>query len=201
MTRAFIRRLLQGLCVLVLSAAALAAEPPLPPDSVYRLDVPFSDQSGAEFRLAALRGRPQVVSMFYTSCRFVCPLIVDSAKGVAQALAADERAGLGLLLVSMDPARDDTAALAAVAARRKLDPANWRLARTEPGNVRKLAALLGVRYRGLADGEFNHTSALLLLDAQGRVRARTETLGAVPDSAFLAAVRSALAEAGDDRGG
>ena len=56
-----------------------------------------------------------------------------------------------------------------------------------------VAALLGVRYRELADGEFNHSSALVLLDAQGRVVARTERLGPVPDPAFLAAVKSTLA--------
>ena len=58
--------------------------------------------------------------------------------------------------------------------------------------MRKLAALLGIRYRQLADGEFNHTSVLILLDAEGRILARTEKLGAKPDPAFLAAVRKAL---------
>lgn len=175
--------------VYAMQASAAAG---LPSDSVYRLESAFSDQAGQAFRLADLRGRPQLVAMFYTSCRFVCPLIVDSAKGVEHALGAEQRARLGILLVSMDPARDDTAALHSVATRRGLDPASWRLARTQARDVRKLAALLGVRYRALADGEFNHTSALVLLDGQGRVLARTEKLGAVPDPDFLAAVRAAL---------
>jgi protein SCO1 len=193
-----LRSLLPLLFGLLLAPAAGAA-PPLPRDSVYQLPAELTDQAGRAFRLADQRGRPQVVAMFYTSCRFVCPLIVDSAKGVEHALTAQERSGLGLLLISMDPARDDTAALRSVADKRGLDPARWRLARPAPGDVRKLAALLGVRYRALADGEFNHTSALVLLDAQGRVRARTERLGAVPDPDFLAAVRqvtAAPAEAG-----
>ena len=165
----------------------------LPGDSVYLLDDAFSDQAGKPFKLADRRGRPQLVAMFYTSCRYICPLIVDSAKGVEHALAPAERARLGVLLVSLDPARDDTAALASVARKRKLDPARWTLARTDAGAVRRVAALLGVRYRALADGEFNHTSALVLLDAEGRVLARTERLGPVPDPAFLAAVKAALA--------
>jgi protein SCO1/2 len=174
--------------------AAGAAEPaPLPGDSVYQLQDAFSDQSGREFRLAGRRGKPQVVAMFYTSCRYICPLIVDSAKGVEHGLSPAERARLGILLVSLDPARDDTAALASVAAKRKLDPARWTLARTDEGSVRRLAALLGVRYRVLADGEFNHTSALVLLDAEGRVLASSEKLGSVPDPAFLASVKAAIA--------
>ncbi len=132
--------------------------------------------------------------MFYTSCRYICPLIVDSAKGVDHALTPAERARLGVMLISLDPARDDTAALASVARKRKLDPARWTLARTDAGTVRRVAALLGVRYRALADGEFNHTSALVLLDAQGRVVARTERLGPVPDPDFLAAVKKTLAQ-------
>jgi protein SCO1/2 len=168
----------------------------LPGDSVYLLDDGFSDQAGKVFSLADRRGQPQLVSMFYTSCRYVCPLIIDSAKGIEHGLSEVERAQLDFLLISMDPLRDDTAALASVAGKRKLDPARWTLARTEAASVRRVAALLGVRYRALADGEFNHTSALVLLDAQGRVVARTERLGSVPDPTFLAAVKSTLAARG-----
>jgi len=180
------------LLVCLLPAYALAAAP-LPPDSLYQLEAAFSDQSGQPFTLASRRGRPQLVSLFYTSCKFVCPLIIDSAKGVDHALAPAERARLDVLIVSMDPARDDTAALRSVADKRKLDPARWTLARTDAASVRKLAALLGVRYRLLVDGEFNHTSALLLLDSEGRKLASSLKLGTVPDPEFLAAVRRALA--------
>jgi len=185
---------LVALLLLALPVPGLAATP-LPGDSVYLLEDAFSDQSGKPFTLAERRGKPQVVAMFYTSCRYVCPLIVDSAKGVEHALSPAEREHLGILLVSLDPMRDDTAQLASVARKRKLDPSRWTLARTEAGTVRRVAALLGVRYRALADGEFNHSSALVLLDSEGRVVARTERLGPVPDPAFLAAVKAALATA------
>ena len=72
-------------------------------------------------------------------------------------------------------------------------PTRWTLARTDEKGVRTLAALLGVRFRVLSDGEFNHTSALILLDAEGRVIARTETLGNKPDPVFLAAVKKTVA--------
>ena len=174
---------------LPLSAAAAAG---VPADSVYQLGDSFTDQRGREFTLSSRAGKPQLVAMFYTSCRYVCPLIVDSAKGVQHALAPAERDRLGILLVSLDPARDDVAALASVASKRKLDPGSWTLARTEPASVRRLAAVLGIRYRALADGEFNHSSALVLLDSEGRVLARTERLGSVPDPEFMAAVKAAL---------
>lgn len=189
------RALLLVLIGCVAPVSVQAAESVLPDDSIYRLDAPFSDQAGTPFTLATRRGRPQLVAMFYTSCRYVCPLIVDSAKGVEHALSESERERLGILLVSLDPARDDTAALKSVFDRRKLDPARWTLARTDDRNVRSLAALLGVRYRALADGEFNHTSSLVLLDAEGRRVASSSALGATPDPGFLAEVRKALAPA------
>jgi len=179
--------------LLVALAFASPASAELPGDSVYRVEDILSDQSGRTFTLAEGRGKPRLVAMFYTSCRYICPLIVDSAKGVEHALTPAERDRLGILLVSLDPARDDTAALASVAAKRKLDPSRWTLARTEAAGVRRIAAVLGVRYRALADGEFNHTSSLVLLDAEGRVVASTERLGSVPDPAFLAKVKALVA--------
>ena len=187
----------QALRQLVLAGALLlcgfvAAAADLPSDSVYQLDAPLSDQEGHAFQLADKRGRVQLVAMFYTSCAYVCPLIIDSAKGIEHALSDAEREKLGLLLVSLDPARDDTAALKYIADKRKLDPQHWTLARTDEANVRKIAALLGVRYRALVDGEFNHTSALVLLDPEGRKLASSARLGPEPDPEFLTAVRAAL---------
>ncbi|ODS62045.1 MULTISPECIES: SCO family protein [unclassified Arenimonas] len=182
------------LLALLLALPAAASE--LPGESIYRLADTYTDQAGRDFALAEGRGEVRLVAMFYTSCRYVCPLIVDSAKGVEHALAPEERARLHVLLVSLDPDRDDPAALKSVFDKRRLPADRWTLARTEAPGVRRLAAVLGIRYRPLADGEFNHTSALVLLDREGRVLARTETLGAKPDPAFLAAVKAALAAPG-----
>jgi protein SCO1 len=190
-------RLVAALLVLVFAcnAAGQTTVAPIPEDSIYQLGASFSDQHGKSFKLADRRGRPQLVAMFYTSCQYVCPLIIDSAKGVEHALTEAERSGLAILLVSIDPARDDTAALRSVFDKRKLDAAHWTLARTDAPSVRMLAALLDVRYRALVDGEFNHTSALFLLDGDGRKLASSAKLGTVPDADFLAAIRAALAAA------
>ena len=133
-----------------------------------------------------------MVSMFYTSCRFQCPLIIDSGKAIEHALTPQERARFGITLVSLDPKRDTPRALAAVAAKRHLDATRWTLLRPAAGDVRAIAGLLGVRYRALADGDFNHTSVLVLLDAEGRVLARTDKVGSPADAEFLAKVHAAL---------
>lgn len=168
------------------------AETPLPGDSVLQINNTFTNQDGKNFKLSERRGKPQLVAMFYTSCRYICPLIIDSGKGVDNSLTAAERNNLSILLVSIDPKRDTPKALMTIVNKRKLDTRRWTLARTNQKGVRTLAALLGVRYRVLDDGEFNHTSALILLDAEGRILARTETLGSKPDPQFLIAVKKAL---------
>lgn len=179
--------------LLFIFAFTTHAATPLPGDSVLQIDHTFTNQNGKNFKLGERRGKPQLVAMFYTSCRYICPLIIDSGKGVDNALTLAERDNLSVLLVSIDPKRDTPQALMFIVNKRKLDSKRWTLARTDEKGVRTLAALLGVRYRVLADGEFNHTSALILLDAEGRVLARTETLGSKPDPQFLAAVRKAVA--------
>jgi SCO1/SenC len=95
------------------------------------------------------------------------------------------------VLITFDPARDDVAALKKMSQQRKLDPAHWTLARPDAASARKIAATLGIQYRQLANGEFNHTTVLILLDADGRIVARTKKLGAV-DPAFVKLVHQTL---------
>jgi protein SCO1/2 len=199
MKRTVLRVLRPALACLLLAtafgapAAAPATASPLPKDSVYQLPLPLTDQHGKTSDWRHHRGKPQVVAMFYTSCQYICPLIVDSGKAVEHALTPAEQAKLGLLLISMDPKRDTPAALMRIAKQRRLDSARWSLASPRDEDVRGVAGVLGVRYRQLADGEFNHTSALVLLDRDGRIVTRTEKIGGAVDPEFIKAVRRVVA--------
>src|SRR3546814_11290823 len=122
-------------CMLLAAAFAAPAQEPLPRDSVYQLPATLTDQDGKSWDWRDKRGTPQVVAMFYTSCQYVCPLIVDSGKAVERALSTDERAKLGILLISMDPARDDPEELMSVASKRKIDGARWTLDTPAPANL------------------------------------------------------------------
>lgn len=176
----------------IASAATPSGKTPLPADSIYQLPLRLTDQHGATRDWRTLRGKPRLVSMFYTSCAYICPLIVDSGKAVEHSLTPAQRARLGIVLISMDPARDTPAALGKVVGERRLDTARWTLAAPPKDAVRNVAGVLGIKYRALADGGFNHTSALVLVDADGRILARTEQVGTKVDPEFLAAVRRAV---------
>lgn len=185
------------LSLLLLATGAFASNPqvsrtPLPQDSVYQLPLPLTDQHGRTWDWRTHRGHPQLVTMFYSACPNMCPLIVDSGKAIEHALSPAERAQLQLLYISLDPQRDTPPTLSALARKRGLDPARWSLASPRAQDVRSVAGVLDVRYRKLANGEFNHTSVLLLLDREGRIVARTERIGGAPDPDFLASVHRVL---------
>lgn len=183
------------------SLAALAAWPALaapagalPGDSVYRLDAALQDQDGQPFALASLQGGPVLASMFYTSCDMVCPMIFETIKATVQALPARERTELKVLMVSFDPARDTVAVLKKAADAHGCD-AQWTLARTDDATVRRIAAALGAQYRRLSNGEFNHSTTIVLLDRDGRIAARSGKLG-TPDPALVQAIHRVGTAAG-----
>lgn len=175
-----------------LSATQEPDQTPLPGDSVYRIKAALTDQDGRAFKLDAHRGRVMLVSMMYNSCTFVCPMLVDTMMLTRDNLTEKERMQLDALLITFDPARDDVKSLKSVMDQRALDPAQWRLARTDAVSTRKIAAVLGIQYRLLPDGEYNHTTVLILLDTEGRIRGRSRKIGSL-DPAFIKLIRQTLA--------
>lgn len=172
-------------------AAAVQAQA-LPGESLYHLQANLADQRGQPLQWAELRGRPKLVSMFYTHCTMTCPLIIESAKNVQSQLSPAERGRLDVVMVTLDPARDTAAALDETARLHRV-PADWRFLRPEPDDVRAIASVLGVKYRPRDDGSINHASVLVLLDADGIVRARSEVAGIAAEPAFIAEVEALLA--------
>lgn len=184
--------------LLALAALAAAANTPcsaaeLPGDSVYRVEAALVDHAGTPRRFADSAGAVRLVTLFYASCGYVCPLLIEQIRRIEAQLDEGERARLQVLLISLDPERDSPQALADLANRRKLDTARWMLAQPAAADLRKLSAVLGVQYRRRDDGEFNHSSVITLLDAEGRVLAQTAQLGGEPDAGFIATLKQALA--------
>jgi len=142
--------------------------------SVYDLNSKWQDQAGTARTLSSLRGRPQVLALIYTTCTAICPMTVSAMQEV------ESKAGpaAGFVLVSMDPERDSPARLAEYAKQRKLSP-RWTLLSGGPSAVRELAAVLGVKYRSVSPTEIVHTSALTILDANGRRAAQYSETDAV----------------------
>ncbi len=185
--------MLIGLILLWVAGFAAAATDELPHNSVYKLDVSVTDQEGqtTQWRDAAnASSGPRIVSMFYTRCDYVCPMLFEAIRNIELQLPPVQRQRLQVGLITLDPARDDVAALKKTASQRGGDTARWRLYRTQPKDVRKLAGVLGVQFRQLKSGEFNHSTLIVLLDPQGVELARTDNI-TKPDANFIKAVLKA----------
>ena len=154
--------------------APAASAPGLP---LYDLHLPLTDQTGAAIGVDVFRGHPVVISMFYSSCPYACPTLIADVQRLLAHLPAAQRAAVRVLLVSFDPERDTTGRLAELSRKHRLDPQVVKLARGEPDAVRELAAVLGIKYRKLAGGDFDHSSVITVVDAEGRITGSREGLG------------------------
>ena len=161
----------------------IPAAAPLPAKSLYQLDAAFTDDTGRAVNLVELRGRPVALVMFFSSCTYACPLIIQDLTRLREKLPAALREKTALVLVSFDTARDTPAALHTFRDTRKLD-AGWTLLCGNGDSVRELAALLGVKFKREADGQFAHSNLLTILSPEGEiVHQRTGLRGGLDEAA------------------
>src|SRR5688572_24711296 len=146
----------------------LSATSPLSDRSLYQLDSSWTNDAGAALKLARLWGRPQIVSMFFASCQFTCPILVNDMKRIEAALPQSTRTNVGFVLVTFDSERDTPEALATYRTIHGL-PSNWTLLRGAPDDVLELGALLGVKYKKDLRGQFAHSNVITVLDAKGEI--------------------------------
>ncbi len=172
---------MKTLLAILLPLALFAAEP-LPPccrpelaagqptdKSLYLLDSTWTSDVGRQIKLGVLRGRPQIVAMFFTQCEYACPILVGELKAIESRLPRDVLGKVDFLLVSIDSKRDTPAELATFREKRQLTRDRWTLLRGEADDARELAALLGVNYTEDARGQFAHSNLITLMNAEGEI--------------------------------
>ncbi len=142
-------------------------------DTAYGTAVPapalrLTDQDGKPFDLAGLHGDPVFVYFGYTHCPDVCPTtLADLRAGIKQAGVPAK-----VVFVTIDPARDDAAAM-----KQYVDyygSGYVGLTGTED-EIARAATDWGVSYRRLPSESANgyamaHSTETYLLDAEGRLR-------------------------------
>jgi protein SCO1 len=168
-------------------------------------DFTLADQRGAAIRLDAFRGKAVALTFIYTHCPDICPATAEHFREAFQDLTSAQQARVALLAVTVDPARDDRAALqdfsaehglaansawhALTGSRAVLVPI-WRAYGVDPGAMvmaspsPRTGAATAAAMTTLA-----HTDAIYVIDPQGRERV---LLHADLDSAALARDLAAL---------
>src|SRR5688500_5933214 len=104
------------------------AAAPVSDSSLYQLDSSWTNETGQAIKLVSLQGRPQVVTMFFSTCAYACPILLNDMKRIEAALPENARTNVGFVMISFDTDRDTPAVLAAYRARHEL-AANWTLLR------------------------------------------------------------------------
>jgi protein SCO1 len=157
--------------------------------SIYHAQSVWLDQDRQTRPLDSLGGRVQVVAMVYTNCAYACPRMMLDMKRIEGEIPPDLRDDVGFVIVTIDPDRDTPENLARYARGARLDLDRWTLLHGDDGDILELAALLGIRYRRMANGEFVHSNLLTVLDRDGQIVHRQLGLGTDP-AATLAVIRS-----------
>ncbi len=129
----------------------------------------FRDTSHREVRLSDFRGRPLVVSLVYTGCTSVCPVVLQSLHSAVD--AAQEALGedaFAVVTIGFDVRQDTPERMRAFARSQGIDLPNWHFLSADQASVDRLAAELGFAIYPTAAG-FEHAAQTSIIDEEGIV--------------------------------
>jgi len=131
------------------------------------------DQLQQTVSLDALRGKVVVLTAVYASCPHTCPVILGQTKAAIAELSPEEREGLRVVAVTMDPEHDTPEVLGRLAANHGLEAPRYHLVTGDPAEVEPLLDRMEVaRQRDPETGLISHANLFLLIDRAGRVAYR-----------------------------
>lgn len=132
-------------------------------------DTTFRDAQGQPFRLQQLAGNPVIVSLIFTSCHHVCPLITQNLeKNVAIAREAFGDNAFSVVTIGFDWPIDTPEQMRVYASSRGIDKHNWHFLSGDAESIATITRDLGFHYAASANG-YDHLSQTSIVDRDGRV--------------------------------
>jgi protein SCO1/2 len=132
-------------------------------------DYSFTNSLNRKVTLADYRGKPLVVSLIYTGCADICPVVsetlADAAEVARKAIGEDS---FRVVTVGFDARHDTPARMRAFALSHGLAMANWEFLSTDGDTVDRLAEDIGFVFFPSPKG-FDHMSQTTIIDPEGRV--------------------------------
>lgn len=144
--------------------------------TIHDLPGTWKNQNGDSIVLARLGGKPGVITMGFTRCEYACPRIFADMQRIENALGPDA-AKIGFTFFSIDPKHDTPAAMGKKMAELKLDPERWTFLTAPDDTVRDLAVALEFKFQEVEEF-FAHSNLIAVVDSEGNVVHREESLGA-----------------------
>ena len=157
-------------CCSMRPAPALAAtsNTQLSDISIYQLESNWTNDTRSPIQLKSLRGKPQVITLFFAKCTYACPLLVYDMQRIEAALPPEIRKNVGFTLITIDVERDTPEVLNAYRISHQMGT-NWTLLRGNNDDVLELAALLGVKFKKEQNGQFAHSNVITILNSEGEI--------------------------------
>jgi protein SCO1/2 len=146
----------------------------LRPRGIPPADFGLRDEDGKAVTLAALRGKPVVVTFLYTTCKDTCPLTVDQIRAGLDELGHD----VPVIAVSVDPANDTARAAKRFSLQRQMT-GRMRWVLGDKTKLERLWTAYGVQPQS---DKMEHSASTVLLDATGRQRVGFATSILTPDA-------------------
>jgi formylglycine-generating enzyme required for sulfatase activity len=157
------------------SPAGLAA----PAATLYDLPGEWRTQDDLPLAFKDFQGRPTLITMGFTSCKYACPRILNDMKRIESALGVDADR-IRFVFLSFDVATDTPAKMRQSLSEYQLNPRRWTFAISSAETIRHTAVALNFKFESV-DGFFAHSNLIALIDANGKLVHRTEALGAQID--------------------
>ncbi len=163
-------------------------------DTIYHKipDFKFVNQNGDTVTNADLAGKAYVVDFFFISCPTICPKVTQQMLRVHDAFKNNDK--LALVAHTIDPKRDDVAALKNYADALEVEAPKWHFVTGEKDDLYEIADdYFSVAVENPdAPGGFDHSGRLILIDENRHVRAFAN--GTNPDEVtqFIADIETLL---------
>jgi protein SCO1/2 len=153
------------------TATPRAIEPGSPRAGPSVFDEPdtWTDETGRPVVFAQWRGRPLVLTAFFTQCRATCPRTIARLRTIYDAARGGTPAP-EFVLVTLDPERDTPDRLRRFKAESGL-PASWHLVVGSVDATRAILDLLDVHVLA-SDAHIVHDGRIAVFDPQGRLAHR-----------------------------
>ncbi|MFK5979856.1 MAG: SCO family protein [Rhizobiaceae bacterium] len=129
----------------------------------------FIDTESKKIDLDTFRGKPVLISLIYTGCTDVCPLIIENLRpAIEAAQAALGEDSFTTITIGFNTKRDTPDRMRSFARERGIDLPNWLFLSGKQRDVEKLAKATGFSIVPSAGG-FDHTAQVSVIDPEGKI--------------------------------
>lgn len=132
-------------------------------------DYTFRNTNGQSFEFRSLAGKPIVVSLIYTSCHHVCPIITKNLEekvAIAREAFGDDQ--FSVVTIGFDWRVDTAEQMRVYASSRGIDQTHWHFLSGDARTIESIASDVGFDFIASAKG-FDHLSQTTIVDANGSV--------------------------------